>query len=318
MSLNYYIGDPDKRSVTRDTLPPAPSKPKGVANHYVASNGLVAAANVSISLGQPLLLTGEPGCGKTQFAESLADELGLPLLSFITKSSSVARDLLYSYDAVGHFRNKNVDESSDAHRFIRLAGLGKAIIKSNPTQPFFDSSMPPERSVLLIDEIDKAPRDFPNDLLYELDRRSFSIPEFNETIYEANANYAPIVVITSNSEKHLPDAFMRRCCYYNISFPDSKEELQKIVLLHLRNRITEESILLQSALGYFLDARNAGLTKNPGIAELIQFITALLNQKADPETNLTDQKNKALGALGVLFKNESDLKRGTQLLGISD
>ena len=336
MGPTYYIGNPDEDNCSRDPLPSAPEKPRGVASRYYASKELAAAANVAISLGQPLLLTGEPGCGKTQFAEALADELNLNLHRFNTKSTSSARDLLYTYDALGHFRaiqlgstgamalspgnedstsiNRNATTSIDAAQFISLTGLGAAIVDSNPSRPFVDENQSPSRSVVLIDEIDKAPRDFPNDLLHEIDRRSFSVPELGNRTYGADNALAPIVIITSNSEKHLPDAFLRRCIYFNITFPDSHAELNRIVFAHLGERISKESALVASVLDYFKLVRKEGLERNPGLAELIQFIQALLMHGADPKTDLYQQHDSARYALGALLKNSSDLSRGEALL----
>ncbi len=316
----YYFGNPHIDQSNRSALPEFFHSRHGRADQYLASEGLSAAANVAISLGQPLLLTGEPGCGKTQFAESLADELQLPLLRFNTKSTSGAKDLVYSYDAVAHFQRNQIQQpramapeqdQSAALPFIRLQGLGLAILNSNPTSPFADKDQTPQRSVLLIDEVDKAARDFPNDLLHELDRMSFSIAELGGQTFRADSRYAPIVIITSNSERHLPDAFLRRCSYFHIEFP-SEQALKDIVLLHLKN--FSDQPLLESSISYFMEARNKGLGKNPGIAELIQFLEALQIHQFELDKPLAQQSKNLAPCLGVLFKNPNDLDVGKSLL----
>lgn len=316
----YYLGNPNADQANRSPLPELFHNREGRSEQYLASDGLSAAVNIAISLGQPLLLTGEPGCGKTQFAESLADELNLPLLRFNTKSTSTARDLLYNYDAVAHFQNNqnqslanNKDDNPQlrALPFIRLQGLGLAIVNSNPCPPFITDEHPPQRSVLLIDEVDKASRDFPNDLLHELDRMSFSIAELGGQRFHADARYAPIVVITSNSERHLPDAFLRRCSYFHIDFP-SDDVLRKIVLLHLKGFSGRP--LLESSIQYFTEARSSGLGKNPGISELIKFLEALKKHNFSLDKSLFEQSSDVSPCLGVLFKNTNDLEIGKALL----
>lgn len=316
----YYFGNPNADQANRTPLPEFFHNREGRSDQYLASDGLSAAANIAISLGQPLLLTGEPGCGKTQFAESLADELDLPLLRFNTKSTSTARDLLYNYDAVAHFQSNQTqsltDNSGDnpqlkALPFIRLQGLGLAIVNSKPCLPFVDGEHPPQRSVLLIDEVDKASRDFPNDLLHELDRMSFSIPELGGQRFHADTRFSPIVVITSNSERHLPDAFMRRCSFFHIDFP-SDEVLRKIVILHLKSFSGRP--LLESSIQYFMQARSSGLGKNPGISELIQFLEALKKHNFSLDKSLFEQSTDVSPCLGVLFKNPNDLEIGKALL----
>jgi len=318
----YYFGNPHLDQSNRSTLPEFFHNRHGRADQYLASEALSAAANVAISLGQPLLLTGEPGCGKTQFAESLADELQLPLLRFNTKSTSSARDLLYSYDAVAHFQRNQIrqppsttsdDDQFGVLPFIRLQGLGLAIVNSNPTSPFANKDQKPQRSVLLIDEVDKAARDFPNDLLHELDRMSFSIAELGGQAFRADPRYAPIVVITSNSERHLPDAFLRRCSYFHIEFPN-EQALKEIVILHLKNFSGQP--LLESAISYFMEARSKGLGKNPGIAELIQFLEALQTHHFELDKPLTEQTKNLIPCLGVMFKNPNDLDIGKSLLAV--
>ena len=186
---------------------------------YVAAPALRDAVNVSIALGQPLLLTGEPGTGKTRLAFSIAHELGLgaPRI-FHTKTTSTARDMFYRYDSLGHFHDAQLKDTGkiDVRQYITYEALGQAIIDSKN-----------KRSVVLIDEVDKAPRDLPNDVLNELENMQFTIKETGES-FEAHESNRPIMILTSNSEKNLPDAFLRRVVYYHIPFPD-KETLEKII-----------------------------------------------------------------------------------------
>ena len=239
---------------------------------YIAEPGLVNAVNVALILDKPLLLTGEPGTGKTQLALSLAWELGLgEPLKFETKSTSAARDLFYTFDTVGRFK---AADGRDTLAFLTYNALGRAILLANDESAVSNYLTPhlvhtgKRRSVVLIDEIDKAPRDFPNDLLNELDYLHFTIPELENAVISAHEEYRPIIVITSNSEKDLPDAFLRRCIYYHIQFP-SRELLQNIVLRRLGEFAGGSSALFSSALDFFFELRKAQLRKIPATAELI-------------------------------------------------
>lgn len=247
----FYDGRPrEKCDVAPARLESVASVRKRDGTHYVADEGLVDAVNVALMLGQPLLLTGEPGTGKTEVAFSIGCELGYETYKYETKSNSTAKELFYTYDALGRFHaaqlaDQRKDEDPPEGRvegrdYISYNALGLAILYSNEFGTL-ESLLPwgfarwqcPARSVVLIDEIDKAPRDFPNDLLNELEQLYFNIPELGLTYKKiaANQELRPIVVITSNSEQGLPDAFLRRCIYYDIPFPD-EDRLERIVLGH--------------------------------------------------------------------------------------
>jgi MoxR-like ATPase len=252
---------------------------------YIASEELSRIVNVAIMLGRPLLIKGEPGTGKTLLAQSIASGLKLPLLTWHVKSTTKARDGLYVYDTVqrlydSRFHDKDV---SDISQYIHLGPLGQA----------FSSK---ERVVLLIDEIDKADVEFPNDLLHELDQMSFTIPETNQKI---DASQRPVVVITSNSEKELPDAFLRRCVFHYIEFPEA-ELMSRIVNVHFDEL---PGTLLKASLDAFYKLRAIdGLRKRPSTSELIDWIAALLAHGVDEAT-----LDKDVPFIGVLLKREQDL-----------
>lgn len=250
---------------------------------YIASEDLSRIVNVAIALGRPLLIKGEPGTGKTLLARSIAEGLNLPLLTWHIKSTTKAKDGLYIYDTVqrlydSRFQDKDV---SDIRQYIHLGPLGKS----------FSSAT---RVVLLIDEVDKADVEFPNDLLHELDAMRFVI---NETGDEIIAKERPIVIITSNNEKELPDAFLRRSVFHFIEFPN-RELMTEIVKVHYP-LLSEE--LLKSALDAFYRLRQVeGLRKRPSTSELIDWISALIHSGIDP-TKLSEYP-----LLGSLLKKEQD------------
>ena len=333
MSWSIYHGDPEKRPAGKQ--PPAPlgrglDDPSG----YLADEGLREAVNVALHLGRPLLLTGQPGSGKTQLAASLAWELGIePLLKFETKSTSVARDLFYSYDTLGRFHAVQTRRDTGELDFLGYNALGLAVVLSRrraeieellpPGFPAtaealgegFEADWTPRRSVVLIDEIDKAPRDFPNDLLNEIERYFFRIPELGGVTLRADPASPPIVVITSNSEKNLPAPFLRRCVYYDIPFPRG-ERLERIV----RQRIVEFrdglEPMLASALELFaLVRRESAAGQPPGTAELLDWLTVLARRGIEPRQSLREVDLRLLeGTLGTLLKNPADGARGRQLL----
>ncbi|MDJ0704168.1 MAG: MoxR family ATPase [Leptolyngbyaceae cyanobacterium MO_188.B28] len=279
--------------------------------NYIADEGLKDACNVALLLNQPLLLTGEPGTGKTQFASSLAWELSFqPPLKFETKSNSAARDLFYVYDALKRFQDiqsqggQNRGRSTEPLSYLKYQALGLAILQANPpetVQHLLPDGFPPfeqQRSVVLIDEIDKAPRDFPNDLLNELDQMYFRIPELGNDRVEADPDLQPIVIITSNSEKDLPDAFLRRCIYYHIPFPDHAR-LSEIVANRLGMHTGTSSEFLQAALDLFYQLRKSGLRKKPATAELLGWLTSLkaISPNTENPLNNPDMVHKTLSSL---------------------
>jgi MoxR-like ATPase len=258
---------------------------------YVATDDLKVAVNAAIVLERPLLVKGEPGTGKTVLAEEIARGLGAPLLTWHVKSTTRAQQGLYEYDAVSRLRDSQLGDPrvSDIKNYIRRGRLWEA----------FDSET---RPVLLIDEIDKADIEFPNDLLLELDRMEFHVYETGEVV---RARRRPVVVITSNNEKELPDAFLRRCFFHYIRFPDA-DTMARIVAVHypgIQRRLVEE------ALRVFFDIREApGLKKKPSTSELLDWLKLLLAEDIGPETLRERDPRKLIPPLhGALLKNEQDV-----------
>ena len=254
---------------------------------YIASEELIRSVNIAAALKKPLLVKGEPGTGKTMLAEAIAESLDMELLIWNIKSTTKAQDGLYVYDTVqrlydSQFGTEGVD---DIKKYIRMGKLGEAFQKE-------------KQVVLLIDEIDKADLEFPNDLLWELDQMEFYIPETGETV---KANVRPIVIITSNAEKELPDAFLRRCIFHYISFPD-KEEMRKIVHAHYPD-LPEK--LAEYALERFYKIRNmSGISKKPATSELLDWIMAIRLGGVPDET-----LEQTIPFAGVLLKKTEDFER---------
>ncbi|MCW8861476.1 MAG: MoxR family ATPase [Rhodospirillales bacterium] len=258
---------------------------------YVASEDLKVAVNAAITLERPLLIKGEPGTGKTVLAQEIARAVDAPLLQWHIKSTTKAQQGLYEYDAVSRLRDSQLGDArvEDISNYIKKGKLWEA----------FDSE---KRPVLLIDEIDKADIEFPNDLLLELDRMEFHVYETKETIRATNR---PIVVITSNNEKELPDAFLRRCFFHYIRFPD-EETMKEIVEVHfpkLKDR------LLREAMGAFYEVRDVpGLKKKPSTSELLDWIKLLLAEDIPPEALRSKDRKDLIPPLhGALLKNEQDV-----------
>jgi MoxR-like ATPase len=259
--------------------------------NYVATDDLKVAVNASIVLERPLLIKGEPGTGKTVLAEEVSKALGAPLLTWHIKSTTKAQQGLYEYDAVSRLRDSQLGDArvSDIKNYIKRGKL-------------WDAFAAEQRPVLLIDEIDKADIEFPNDLLLELDRMEFHVYETGETI---KAKQRPIMMITSNNEKELPDAFLRRCFFHYIKFPDA-DTMGRIVDVHfpgIKKRLVEE------ALRIFFEVREVpGLKKKPSTSELLDWLKLLLNEDMSVEQLRERDPRKLIPPLhGALLKNEQDV-----------
>ena len=265
---------------------------------YIATPDLEMAVNAAVTLGRPLLIKGEPGTGKTQLALEVAASLGRPMFEWHVKSTSKAQQGLYEYDAVSRLRDSQLGEA-------RVADIRNYIVRGKLWEAF-DSPEPP---VLLIDEIDKADIEFPNDLLRELDRMEFDVYETRELV---KARHRPVIIITSNNEKELPDAFLRRCFFHYIRVPDA-ETMQRIVEVHHPGLKRE---LLAEALGAFYRVRETpGLKKKPSTSELLDWIKLLLAEDLPPEALRGDDPKKSIPPLyGALLKNEQDVHLFEQLV----
>ena len=256
------------------------------SNQYVASSELMTAVNIAVTLQKPLLIKGEPGTGKTMLAQAVADALGKKLIIWNVKSTTKAQDGLYVYDVVqrlydSQFGTNGVD---DIARYIKLGKLGEAFSAE-------------EQVVLLIDEIDKADLEFPNDLLWELDQMEFYIPETKETV---KAKQRPIVIITSNAEKELPDAFLRRCVFHYIEFPDQCQ-MERIVHVHF-DRL-EETLVRQALAAFYWVRSLRDIEKKPSTSELVDWLRALVAGGVDP-----DRLTAEIPFAGVLLKKDKDLR----------
>ena len=260
-------------------------------DQYIATDDLMMAVNAAITLSRPLLIKGEPGTGKTQLAQEIAHSLKTPLHEWHIKSTSKAQQGLYEYDAVSRLRDSQLGDA-------RVHDIANYILKGKLWEAFESDVQP----VLLIDEIDKADIEFPNDLLRELDRMEFYVYETRALV---RARHRPIIVITSNNEKELPDAFLRRCFFHYIRFPD-EETMTRIVDVHYPKLRKD---LLAEALSAFFRLREApGLRKKPSTSELLDWIKLLVAERIPPEALRTDDPKKLLPPLyGALLKNEQDV-----------
>jgi MoxR-like ATPase len=258
---------------------------------YVSTDDLTLAVNAAITLQRPLLVKGEPGTGKTMLAVQVAKSLGVPLLEWHIKSTTKAQQGLYEYDAVSRLRDSQLGDERvhDIHNYIVKGMLWQAFTQDRPC-------------VLLIDEVDKADIEFPNDLLRELDRMEFYVYETRELV---KAKQRPIVFITSNNEKELPDAFLRRCFFHYIRFPD-KETMEKIVHVHFP---TLKKSLLKEAMEVFFEVREVpGLKKKPSTSELLDWLKLLLAEDIPPEALHSKDRKSIIPPLhGALLKNEQDV-----------
>ena len=252
---------------------------------YIISDDLMLTANIAIRMNKPLLVKGEPGTGKTALAESIAKALGRKLIIWSIKSTTKAQDGLYQYDVVrrlydSELGNEGVD---DVSRYIKMGKIGEAFCAD-------------EQCVLLIDEIDKADLEFPNDLLWELDQMEFHIPETGETV---KAKQRPIVIITSNAEKELPDAFLRRCIFHYIEFPD-QEQMERILRVHFGD--LEGELVAQALAGFYWVRQLRDIEKKPSTSELVDWLRALVAGGVDPK-----RIQKEIPFAGVLLKKDKDL-----------
>ena len=267
-------------------------------DRYVATDDLMVAVNAAVTLGRPLLIKGEPGTGKTQLAQEVATGLSRPIFEWHIKSTTKAQQGLYEYDAVSRLRDSQLGDD-------RVRDIGNYIVRGRVWEAFACDVQP----VLLIDEIDKADIEFPNDLLRELDRMEFFVYETRELV---TARHRPIIIITSNNEKELPDAFLRRCFFHYIRFPDA-ETMTRIVEVHYPGLKQE---LLKEALQAFYSLREVpGLKKKPSTSELLDWIKLLLAEDIPAEVlRETDAKKMIPPLYGALLKNEQDVHLFEQLL----
>jgi MoxR-like ATPase len=327
-------------SAMPDGLPrPKPRKPMAIPavshdwrtrpDRYYADGGVAAAVNTALLLGLPLLVTGKPGCGKTQLGAAVAHALGFEHFIFETKSVSQAKDLFYTFDVVGRFQARQARGGAQARSYIAYQALGRAILQSRPftevkhlmkdargAKAGWGAGRP---SVVVVDEIDKAPRDFPNDILNEIDKYSFTIPELDGVRVEASAKLRPFVIFTSNSEKLLPDPFLRRCVYCHIGEPDPTS-LAKIVDGKFagaeraasqapRAGLSSADAMVKSATGLYLHLRDDGaaLKKPPSLAEFLNWLNYLREMGAEPSKPLARQAPELVEAsLAILLKYQDD------------
>jgi MoxR-like ATPase len=267
-------------------------------DRYVATDDLMMAVNAAVTLARPLLIKGEPGTGKTQLAQEIARALDKPLHEWHIKSTSKAQQGLYEYDAVSRLRDSQLGDP-------RVHDIGNYIVKGKLWEAFESDSQP----VLLIDEIDKADIEFPNDLLRELDRMEFYVYETRELV---KARHRPIIVITSNNEKELPDAFLRRCFFHYIRFPD-RETMTRIVDVHYPG--LRKDLLAESLASFFKLRDTPGLRKKPSTSELLDWIKLLVAEQIPPEALRSADPKKSLPPLyGALLKNEQDVHLFEQLV----
>jgi len=271
------------------------------SERYIATPELAMAVNAAVTLSRPLLIKGEPGTGKTQLAEEVAASLGRPLYEWHIKSTSKAQQGLYEYDAVSRLRDSQLGDG-------RVHDIANYIVKGKLWEAFEANTQP----VLLIDEIDKADIEFPNDLLRELDRMEFYVYETRQLV---KAKHRPIILITSNNEKELPDAFLRRCFFHYIRFPD-EVTMRRIVDVHFPG--LKQSLLAEALASFFRLREVSGLKKKPSTSELLDWIKLLVAEDIPPEALRGDDAKKTLPPLyGALLKNEQDMHLVEQVMFLS-
>jgi MoxR-like ATPase len=322
MSYPFFRGD-GKRSEEAAVLPRSRRIDFLRPEFYRADPGLVDAVNVALLLGQPLLLTGEPGTGKTQLAYYLAWELKLgDVLKFETKSNSTASSIFYTYDALRRFQHAQSGIRGDsALPYITYNALGRAILLTRKQEEVaaclpdgFDHPGAMQ-SVVVLDEIDKAPRDFPNDILNELDQLYFRVPELDNQPIEANPDLRPIIIMTSNSEKDLPDAFLRRCIFYHIPFP-AFDRMQDLVANRLGLYAGDSSVFLADALELFYRMREpaSALVKKPATAELLDWLASMIDASGGQENPFAKDPQVALRHLSCVAKTVEDQDKAARIV----
>ncbi len=323
MTFPYFAGDGTRRAEPA-VLPRSRRRDFLKPENFRADPGAVDAVNVALLLGQPLLLTGEPGTGKTQLGHYIAWELGLGVaLTFETKSGSTASSLFYSYDALKRFQHVQSGIRTDsALPYISYNALGQAILLTRAPAdvaayvPEGQLHAAPVRSLVIIDEVDKAPRDFPNDILNELDQLYFRVAELDNRPIRAADDLRPIVILTSNSEKDLPDAFLRRCVFYNIPFPNATQ-MRKIVESRMGVFTGGSSAFLSDALDLFYAVRERpALRKKPATAELLEWITTLVERgqgKTNPLRDDPDAATRSLSALVKTVQDQEEARKAVQM-----
>jgi MoxR-like ATPase len=267
-------------------------------DRYIATDDLMMAVNAAVTLARPLLIKGEPGTGKTQLAQEIARSLARPLYEWHVKSTSKAQQGLYEYDAVSRLRDSQLGDA-------RVHDIANYIVKGRVWEAFESDVQP----VLLIDEIDKADIEFPNDLLRELDRMEFYVYETRQLV---TARHRPIIVITSNNEKELPDAFLRRCFFHYIRFPD-EATMRAIVDVHYPG--LKKELLAEALTAFFKVRETPGLRKKPSTSELLDWIKLLVAEDIEPQALRNEDPKKAIPILhGALLKNEQDVHLFEQLV----